>query len=473
MEGPAKTPIGGVTHDSRRVRSGDLFAAVRGLEADGHAFVDQAMASGAAAILVERPGPWPLPAVVVDSVRGVLGTVSHAVYGDPTRRMTVAGITGTNGKTTTSFMTAAVLGARFGEVAILGTLGLRVGDRVESTGFTTPEAPDLARGLAALADEGVEAVSMEVSSHALELGRVSGVRFAAGAFTNLSAEHLDFHHTVEAYGEAKLRFFRQLASDGAFAAVNADDPWAARFASAGPAGTWRYSLVDRAAEVYAERFEPAPDGSELHVRTPAGRFEVRLAMAGRFNAANALAAAAVGVGLGIDPPAVGEALAKVRRVPGRYEVYHGDGVVVVVDYAHTPLAFERILKTVRNSGARRIFCIFGCGGERDRTKRPEMARIAAALADVVYLTVDNPRREPIEQIMEDTLAGLDGARARWERIDDRAAAIARAIGEAEPRDAVCLLGKGDEEYQLIGTTRHPFSDRALAQAALATRGAAR
>ncbi|HUO99978.1 MAG TPA: UDP-N-acetylmuramoyl-L-alanyl-D-glutamate--2,6-diaminopimelate ligase [Gemmatimonadota bacterium] len=469
LRGPGETQVRGLTHDSRRVGPGDLFAAVPGFETDGHRFVDQAALAGAAAALVEHAGPWPLPAIVVEDVRQAIGPAAHAIYGDPTAGMTVVGITGTNGKTTTSFLAGAVLRARFSEVAIVGTLGLRVGDRVVATGLTTPEAPDLARRLAELAREGVEAVSMEVSSHALELGRVRGVRFAAGAFTNLSPEHLDFHHTMEAYGEAKLGFFRSLAGAGAFAVVNGDDPWGERFRAAGPEGTWRYSLEDPAAEVFAERYEAAPDGTRLVVRTPAGRFETRLGMAGRFNAANALAAASLGVGLGIEPDQVGAALGRVQKVPGRYEVYRGGSVTVVVDYAHTPLAFERILKTVRESGAQRIFCVFGCGGERDRSKRPEMARIAATLAEVVYLTIDNPRREPIEQIMEDTIVGFEGTGARWERIDDRAEAIARAVAEARPGDVVCLLGKGDEEYQWIGTTRRPFSDRARAQETLAAR----
>lgn len=260
-----------------------------------------------------------------------------------------------------------------------------------------------------------------------------------------------------------------LAEQNAFAAVNADDPWGERMAEVGPADAWRFSLVDAAAEVHAERLETAPDGTRLVARTPAGRFETRLALAGRFNAANALAAAAIGVGLGIEPEAVGAALAEVERVPGRYEVVRGDGVTAIVDYAHTPLAFERILQAVRDSGARRVFCIFGCGGERDRAKRPEMARTAGTLADVVYVTVDNPRREPIEQIMADTLAGLEGAPARWERVDDRAAAIARAVSEAEPGDVVCLLGKGDEGYQWVGSEKIPYSDRQEVGRALATK----
>ncbi len=221
--------------------------------------------------------------------------------------------------------------------------------------------------------------------------------------------------------------------------------------------------------MYAERLEVEPGWTDLTVATPAGRFETRLAMAGRFNAANALAAATMGVALGIDPDAVGAALASVDRVPGRYEVYREGGVTAVVDYAHTPVAFERILRTVRDSGARRVFAIFGCGGDRDRSKRPEMARIAGALADVAYVTVDNPRREPIERIMDDTLAGFEEGAARWARVDDRAAAVRRAIDEAEVGDVVCLLGKGDEGYQLIGQTKYPYSDRDTARAALAAR----
>ena len=469
VAGDPTTLVTGVTHDSRRVRPGDLFAAVTGFERDGHAYVGAAAAAGAAAALVEREGEWPVPVIVVPDVRRAVGPVAHVLWGEPTRDLVIAGVTGTNGKTTTSFLLGAVLQAGRGETAILGTLGLRRAGGALQTGFTTPEAPDLARTFAELHAQGVRAVSMEVSSHAIELGRVRGTTFAAGAFTNLSAEHLDFHGTLERYGRAKLAFFETLAEQGAVAAVNADDPWGERFRAAGPATTWAYSLDDPSAEVYAERFDPAPNGSRIAVRTPAGGFEASLRMPGRWNVANALAAAALGVGLGIDPETVGAALETVGRVPGRFEVYTGGGVTAIVDYAHTPLAFERILREVRRSGAARVFCVFGCGGERDRTKRPEMARIAGELADVVYVTVDNPRRESVEQIMRDTLAGFAGARARWERIDDRKAAIHRAIAEAEPGDVVCLLGKGDEEYQLIGTDKIPFSDREEAQAALAWR----
>lgn len=470
LHGDPSTRVTGVTHDSRRVRPGDLFVAIPGFERDGHAFVQEAATAGAVAVMVERQGSWPVPSIEVADVRRAAGPVAHAVWGEPSRRLVVAGITGTNGKTTTSFLTAAVLEAGCGETAILGTLGLRRGERKIETGFTTPEASDLARELAALADDGVRAVSMEVSSHALDLGRVEGMEFDAGAFTNLSPEHLDYHDTLEEYGEVKLGFFRRLAEQDAMAAVNADDPWGERFAAAGPERTLRYSLTDPAADVFAESYAGDPSGTTLGVRVPAGRFDARLRLAGRFNAANALAAAAVGAGLEIAPERIGAALESVDRVPGRYEVYRGGGVTVVLDYAHTPLAFERILRTVRDTGAMRLFCVFGSGGERDRSKRPQMARIAGEVADVVYVTIDNPRREPLEQIMDDTLAGLEGSAARWERIDDRATAIRRAIvEEARPGDVVCLLGKGDEGYQLIGTTRHPHSDRDVALKALAER----
>ncbi len=462
--------VTGVSHDSRRVRPGDLFAAITGFEADGHRFVPAAVEAGAVAGLVDHEGAWPMPVIVVDDVRRAIGPVAHAVAGDPTTRMRVIGITGTNGKTTTTFMTAAVLGGD--EVATLGTLGARRGERVFKTGFTTPEAPDLARLFADLEREGVRSVVMEVSSHAIALERIGGIHFTAGGFTNLSPDHLDFHPTMEAYGEAKLDFFRLLREQHGFGVVNADDVWGDRFRAAGPDETWRFSESNPEAEVYAERMDVERDGTTMDVRTPRGRFTTRLSMAGRFNAANALAATALGVGLGAEPKAVGRALAGVDHVPGRYEVYRGVDITAVVDYAHTPEAIERVLLAVRGTRARRILCVFGCGGERDRTKRPEMARVAGTLAEVAILTTDNPRREPIDQIVADAIVGFDDTPARWERIDDRAAAIEYAIDEAEPGDVVCVLGKGDEEHILIGNQRIPFRDRDVVQRALAARDGA-
>ena len=322
LVGDSSTRVEGVAHDSRRVRPGDLFAAIPGFERDGHAFVADAVGAGAVALLVEREGPWPLPAIVVPDVRAALGPFSHAVWGDPTRRLIVAGVTGTNGKTTTSFLTAAVLGCRWPEAAILGTLGLRRSGRAIETGFTTPEASDVARLIAGLVEDGVGALSMEVSSHAIALDRVEGIAFDAGTFTNLSPEHLDFHGRLEEYGEVKLRWFRRLAELGAVASVNADDPWAGRFVAAGPSGTLRYGLRDDTADVFAEGYTGDPAGTTLSVRTPAGRFETRLRLPGPFNAANALAAASVGVGLGIEPESIGRALETFGRVPMFFYLVH-------------------------------------------------------------------------------------------------------------------------------------------------------
>jgi UDP-N-acetylmuramoyl-L-alanyl-D-glutamate--2,6-diaminopimelate ligase len=274
---------------------------------------------------------------------------------------------------------------------------------------------------------------------------------------------------MEEYGEAKLDFFRLLREQHGFGVVNADDAWGDRFRAVAPDETWRFSESNPDAEVYAERMDIERDATTMDVRTPRGPFTTRLSMAGRFNAANALAAAALGVGLGAEPEAVGRALAGVDHVPGRYEVYRGVDITVIVDYAHTPEAIERVLLAVRDTGARRILCVFGCGGERDRTKRPEMARVAGTLSEIAILTTDNPRREPIDQIVADAVVGFDGTPACWERIDDRAAAIEHAIGEAEPGDVVCVLGKGDEEHILIGDQRIPFRDRDVVQRALAAR----
>lgn len=469
--GDTDPEIRGITHDSRRVAPGDLFVALRGAEVDGHSFVAAAVEAGAVAVLVEEAGPWPVPALIVDDVRGVLGPVAHTVFGEPTQRLEVVGVTGTNGKTTTVFMIAEVLDAGSGPAASVGTLGARLRGEVRATGLTTPEATDLARLLADLEQAGARSVAMEVSSHAVVMKRIDGIRFAAGVFTNLSPDHLDFHESMEDYGEAKLRFFRRLAEQGAFAVTNLDDPWGSRFRTAGPDDTWAYSTSDPTAEVFAERLEVSRDRTEMTVRTPEGSFSTTLAMAGHFNAMNALAAASVGIGLGVEPEVVGDALSRVRHVPGRYEVHRGADVTVIVDYAHTPQAIERILEAVRDSGAPRIVCVFGCGGERDRTKRPEMARVAGSLAERVFLTTDNPRREPIDQIAADTIIGFEGTTAEWERVDDRAEAIERAIGEAQPGDVVCVLGKGDEAYIAIGDQKIPFRDREVVARALAARAA--
>ncbi|MFN2431912.1 MAG: UDP-N-acetylmuramoyl-L-alanyl-D-glutamate--2,6-diaminopimelate ligase [Gemmatimonadota bacterium] len=467
VHGPDATLVRGLTHDSREVEPGMLFCALPGLERDGAEFVPQAVGRGAAAVLARSAPSAAVPWVQVDEPRRVLGLLAQQLYGRPSERLAVVGITGTNGKTTTSFLAAAVLEAGLGSAAALGTLGLRRGDRQAPTAFTTPEAPQLARLMRELADEGVRALAMEVSSHALAQDRVRAVRFAAGVFTNLTHEHLDYHGTLEAYREAKLLLFDQLRESDGWGIVNLDDPAAEAFRARAPRRLLTYARERAGADVVAERVELAPEGSRVRVAARGERLDVQLALGGAFNVSNALAALAAGLALDVPPRLAAEALASVKRVPGRFELCRGAGRAVLIDYAHTPDAFERVLVTARQLTGGALTLVFGCGGERDREKRPLMGEIAGRLADRVYVTLDNPRREPLDRIMADVESGLRGGRAEWVRHDDRAGAIRRALGGSLPGDLVVLLGKGDERYQDVAGVKHPHSDRDVARAELA------
>lgn len=468
LRGPGEVEARGLTHDSRKVRRGMLFCAVPGRERDGRAFVPEALASGAAAVLAEAPPDSDVAWIRVPRVRRALGPLAQRFYGEPSRELAVVGITGTNGKTTTSFLTAAVLEAGLGSAAALGTLGLRRGERVLATGFTTPEAPDLAPLMRMLVEEGVRGLAMEVSSHALAQGRVAGVRFAAGVFTNLTHEHLDYHGTLEAYRDAKLLLFDQLRAADAYAVVNLDDPSAEAFRARSPRRLLTYSLEREHADVRAEEMDLGADGSRVRVAVAGERLDLRVRLGGRFNVSNALAALGVGVALDVPPRRAADAIGSVERVPGRFELYQGGGRTVLIDYAHTPDAFRRVLASARQLARGEVTLIFGCGGERDRDKRAVMGEIAGRLADRVYLTLDNPRREPVERIMQDVAEGLTRAAARWRRIDDRERAFREALEESRPGDLIALLGKGDEGYQEIEGVKRPYSDREVARRGLAS-----
>ena len=472
LHGPVGMVVRGLTHDSRKVAPGSLFCALPGLERDGAAFVPEALARGAVAVLAQAPpagtqAPW----VEVGEARQAIGPLAQAFYGDPSGELVVVGITGTNGKTTTSFLVRAVLEADLGRAAALGTLGLRVGDSARATGFTTPEAPELAALLRSLAEEGVRGLAMEVSSHALDQHRVGGLRFRAGVFTNLTHEHLDYHGTLERYLEAKLRFFDLLHDQDAWGVVNLDDPTASAFRARAPRRILTYSQEVANADVHAEAVALGPDGSRIRARARGERVELRIALGGRYNVSNALAALAVGVALGVPPQRAADAIARVDRVPGRFELYRGAGRAVMIDYAHTPDAFERVLGAARQLTDGRLTLIFGCGGERDREKRPIMGEIAGRLADRVYVTPDNPRREPLDRIMNDVARGLRCTGVAWERVDDREEALCRALGDSRPGDLVVLLGKGDEGYQEVDGVKYPYSDREAAKRELARLGA--
>ncbi len=472
LHAPADTRVRGLTHDSRRARPGMLFCALPGLERDGAAFVAEALARGASAVLAERAPAPAAPWVEVADARRALGPVAQRFYGNPSAEVAVVGITGTNGKTTTSFLTAAVLEEAFGSGAALGTLGLRRGDRTAPTGFTTPEAPELAALLRSLAEEGVKGLAMEVSSHALAQHRVDGLSFHGGVFTNLTHEHLDYHGTLDAYRAAKLRLFDILREQDAWAVVNLDDPSAEAFLARAPRRLLTYAQERAEADVRAEAVALEGPRSRVRAVVRGERLELVVPLGGRFNVSNALAALAVGAAFDLAPRTAAAALSRVERVPGRFEVYAGAGRTVLIDYAHTPDAFERVLTAARPLAPGELVLVFGCGGERDREKRPLMGEIAGTLADRVFLTMDNPRREPLERIAADVSVGLARARAAWLRLDDRAEAVRRALGASRPGDLLVLLGKGDEGYQDVDGVKQPYSDREVVRRELAVLEAA-
>ena len=429
-----------VVHDSRKTAPGDLFCCVPGRVHDGHAHAGLAVEAGAVAVLAERPLDLDVPVVLVDSVRRRMPHIAAAVSGHPSRHLDVVGVTGTNGKTSVVHLLAGVLG-QVGRVP--GSIGTLTGD------LTTPEAPDLQRRLVAWLGEGRDSVVMEVSSHALDQQRVDGTRFFASAFTNFSRDHLDHHGTMEAYAAAKARLFTREFTDRAV--VNVDDVAGRRqaeMATAAGLDVIEVSTVDMPAEVGIQRVRFTWRG--LDVEVPVG---------GRFTVANAVMAAELAMMLGVQPTAVVAGLGAVAPVPGRFEpVDVGGGVVVVVDYAHTPDAMVQVLATARQmvDGAR-VIVVFGCGGDRDRGKRPLMGAAAQAGADLVVVTSDNPRGEPPEGVIEDILSGMDRAGVHVEV--DRRAAIGAALDLAEPGDLIVIAGRGHETVQQIGGRRLPFDDR--------------
>jgi UDP-N-acetylmuramoyl-L-alanyl-D-glutamate--2,6-diaminopimelate ligase len=452
--------VAAVTDDSRLLRPGGLFVAVRGTDRDGHDYLDEVKTRGAAAAVVEDASRTTLPALVVRDGRRAAAIVAGEAFGAPADGLTLIGVTGTNGKTTTVGMLRHLLDEPGSRAASIGTLGVRVGSAGEvlegGAGLTTPGPIELQRVLRALVEfQGVRAVAMEVSSHSLDQRRVEGVGFDAGVFTNLTQDHLDYHRTMEAYLAAKALLVAQLRPGGA-AIVNADDPaWRAlpraprllRF------GVRTAGVDARALDVrYGDR------GSEWTLEMGGSRHEVRLPLIGAFNVENALGAAAAAWAVGVAPATVAQRLSTLPQVPGRLEILH-EQPTVLRDYAHTPDALARALEAVRPFTRRDLILVFGCGGDRDRSKRPLMGAIAAKGADRIIVTSDNPRTEDPERILDDIEQGM-GGRAH-ERVEDRRDAIARAIEIAGDGDVVLLAGKGHETYQIRGTTKLPFDERLI------------
>lgn len=440
--------VAGVAHDSRHVVSGDLFACVVGEHFDGHEFASTAVDGGAVALLVQRRVDRDVPQIVVPDVRVAMGPAAAAVMGHPSRDLAMVGITGTNGKTTVAEMVKRGLEQAGQRCSLIGTL---TGAR------TTPEGPELQRQLRVRVEEGFDAVVMEVSSHALELHRVDGTRFDVAAFTNLGRDHLDFHGTTEAYFRAKARLFEPRLSDRAV--INTDDPHGRLLND-----TIEIPVVTVGLDEVRD-LTHQPWGSTFTWQEA----EFSVPLAGSHNASNALVAAAVLTSLGVDAGTAASGIAATPVVPGRFErVDHPGPISAVVDYAHTPDALEAVLNAARERTNGEVIVVFGCGGDRDATKRPIMGRVAAELADLVILTTDNPRSESPAAIIEDVKRGVPSQEAVLV-IPDRAEAIAEAIARARPADLVVIAGKGHETTQIIGDRVLEFDDRLQAQRAMDVR----
>ncbi len=463
-----------VQYDSRAVGKGDLFVAIHGGRSDGHGFLRAALERGAAAAVVETPvRDLQIPQIRVPDSRRALALLAAEETGHPSRELLMVGVTGTNGKTTTVHLIRGALAARGDRVGVIGTVGYAFEGAEEPARHTTPEAPDLSRLLRRWRDRGATAVAMEVSSHALALDRTYGVAFDTGVFTNLTQDHLDFHGTLEAYRDAKFRLFRAETrgdrSKPFTGVVNMDDP----------AGRWIRERADSpflgfgvrsAAEVTAEdvRFDPA--GTRFRVRTAHGSYSVALRLRGAFNVMNALAAFSGCMAVGVPPATIAAGLESVVSVPGRLEpVESGQPFQVLVDYAHTPDALERSLEAVRAMRPRRVLCVFGAGGDRDRGKRPLMGQAAVRGADLVFLTSDNPRSEDPNAILAEIVAGTEGA-TNVRVIADRTEAIRAAIEACQAGDVLLIAGKGHETYQILSDRTIVLDDRDVARRALEARG---
>lgn len=467
IHGPADPSVLGIACDSRLVEPGYLFAALRGEQQDGNRFVAEALRRGACAVLSAAPPPegFPKTWIQVTHDRKGLARAARNYYSKPDRRLGVVGVTGTNGKTTVVHLLESVFREEGGPVCALGTLGYRIGREEFRAERTTPESVDLYRLLDRATSEGCRRAVMEVSSHSLALHRVEGLEFAAAVFTNLTRDHLDFHRDMTSYLEAKAALFHDLPA-GRPAVVNRDDPACDRLLSAGPGRRVTYGF-SAGADVRVERFEPRPDGARLALSAWGRPMALQTRLIGRSNASNVAAAAAAALALECPARAVEAGIAALPGVPGRLEsVNAGQPFSVFVDYAHTDDALMNTLNTVRELKPARLLVVFGCGGDRDRTKRPLMGAAAARLADLAILTSDNPRTENPLAILADVEKGIrevttDAARYRVE--PDRREAIRLALAEAAEGDAVVIAGKGHETYQILRERTLPFDDREVAR----------
>ena len=485
----APIPIAGFACHSKQVRPGDLFVAIHGETTDGHAYIQEAIARGAAAIVAEhctehaRAGSSPLdrsgtiatrptrpcPCVTVPNSRDALVKMAAKFYGHPSRKLKLIGITGTNGKTTTTYLLKAILEAAGYNAGLLGTIVYHIGDRTVPSTNTTPGPLELQRYFAQMVGEGLQWCAMEVSSHALAQGRIDGLEFEAAIFSNLGSDHLDYHKTRTTYAAAKRRLFEYLRKDGV-AVINADDEFGRMLAVTLPACTIMTYGVERAAKVTVKEISCTWQGIDLVLDTPWGVVPVTTPLLGRHTVSNIAAAATALMSRGIPPQAVRDGLASLACVPGRIERIPNDvGFNIVVDYAHTADALRMALRSIRELTRGRLIVVFGCGGNRDQTKRPQMGKIASLLADRVILTSDNPRGEDPLDILHQIKGGFPQGFRSFEIVPDREQAITAALASARPDDTVLIAGKGHEAYQLFNNISVPFLDRDVVERWISSR----
>ncbi len=464
VKGDEDITIREIRHHSGQVEPGDLFVALKGVHADGHTFIENAVSRGAAAVVHEREEHVEHAlSIRVDDTSVALADLADAFYGSPAKNLTIVGITGTNGKTTTSYMIKNILETAGYPCGLFGTIQYMIGNDMIVPLWTTPEALELHRLLARMRDRRMRCVVMEVSSHALKQRRVHGIQFSVGVFTNLTRDHLDYHPDMEDYRRSKEMLFEQLDPVMGWGVANLDDPVGEELPAKFARHFITYSRRRGMGDVYPESIETSFAGIRGSFETPAGSLRISSKLTGEFNVSNILAAIGTGIAMEIEPEAIIEGIEETEVIPGRFErVDEGQPFSVIVDYAHTPDSVERALETARKITRGRLIGLLGCGGDRDHGKREIMGRIVSSLADLAIITSDNPRTENPDAIIDDIFKGIP-AGVPVVRIADRKAAIEYALSLAGPDDAVMLLGKGHENYQVIGRTKFPFDDREIAR----------
>jgi len=448
-----------IEYDSRKINPGDLFVAIAGFKEDGHEYIHSALENGAIGVVAQKDGDYePKVKVIVPDTREALALLACKFFDSPSKKLKVAGVTGTNGKTTITYQVKSILEKDGKKVGLIGTIAYFVGPEKRAATNTTPESLDLQKMFYQMKENRTDSVVMEVSSHALALKRVMGVDFDVAVFTNLNREHLDFHKTLSAYKKSKGLLFEML-SDKSCAVINIDDPSWRYFYDKAKTHRFTYSLSNQKADFYTKRFSCDWEGSQMDLVTPNGKIEINLKLLGESNIYNALASAAVGVALEVDLETIKSGLESVEEIPGRMErIQAGQDFNILIDYAHTPYALDLLLKTVRRLTQGDLIVLFGCGGDRDQGKRPQMGKAASLWADRIFLTEDNPRSEDPQKIIEEIVGGVEN-KEKVEIIIDRKEGIKKALKMAKRGDTLVLVGKGHEDYQIKKDQKFHFSDK--------------